>query len=146
MKCSTCEVEQPESAFYRRSDGGRSRSRCKRCTIEYVTRRDAALDEAGKARRAAQRRASRRRKATGWTQDEYDVALAAQNGCCAICRKSVILAADHHHETGHKRGLLCHNCNLGLGNFYDNPELLRAAAAYLEEHSTAYFNDVMQEA
>jgi hypothetical protein len=31
------------------------------------------------------------------------------------------------------RSLLCNNCNLGVGNFKDNPALMRAAADYIEE-------------
>jgi hypothetical protein len=44
------------------------------------------------------------------------------------------LAVDHDHKTGKVRKLLCHNCNRALGLLQDNPELLRKAASYVEEH------------
>jgi hypothetical protein len=45
-----------------------------------------------------------------------------------VCRFSV----DHDHQTGTVRGLLCNNCNRGLGRFKDSSELLEAAARYLK--------------
>lgn len=65
-----------------------------------------------------------------------------QGGRCAICERPenlgpglnrVILYVDHEHETGYMRGLLCHNCNTGIGQLRDNPELLRKAADYIEQ-------------
>lgn len=74
----------------------------------------------------------------GITPAQYEALLAAQGGRCAVCGASVGAAhqkrlhVDHDHRTGVIRGLLCGQCNNGIGRFGDNPELLRAAAAYLE--------------
>ena len=40
---------------------------------------------------------------------------------------------DHCHETGEFRGWLCHNCNSGLGRFYDDPDLLIKAIQYIQK-------------
>jgi len=53
---------------------------------------------------------------------------------CEICgRKDGLFRIDHDHKTGLVRGLLCHKCNIGLGCFDDNLELLKSAISYLEE-------------
>lgn len=63
------------------------------------------------------------------------------DGKCPICFRvhpSGLVARqphlDHDHKTGYVRGLLCYNCNVGLGLFKDNPTALRQAAVYLENH------------
>jgi hypothetical protein len=66
--------------------------------------------------------------------EDYNRLLANQNGGCAICATLPTdkqLAVDHDHVTGAVRGLLCSACNIGLGHFRDNPQLLRAAIDYL---------------
>ncbi len=72
---------------------------------------------------------------------EYERLSEAQGGLCALCREEgfvmkenhrVKLVVDHCHATGAVRGLLCHNCNRGLGLFQDSPSLLLAAAAYAQ--------------
>lgn len=71
----------------------------------------------------------------GITDAEYDAMLESQGGRCAICcrsRRGRRLAVDHCHATGAVRGLLCSSCNQTLGKMGDDPERLRAAAAYLE--------------
>ena len=62
----------------------------------------------------------------------------AQHGKCACCGEvREYLVVDHCHESGYVRGLLCQGCNQGLGFFRDNPQILRAAAAYLERSRAA---------
>jgi len=69
----------------------------------------------------------------GITLADYDAMLARQNGLCAICQKKPdrTLAVDHCHVTGRVRRLLCLRCNVGLGNFDDDPIRVLEAAAYL---------------
>ena len=70
------------------------------------------------------------------TIEAYEAMYRAQNGVCKICQEPCLsgkrLAVDHSHTTGTIRGLLCSKCNLGVGSFRDNPELLVAASEYLK--------------
>ncbi len=64
--------------------------------------------------------------------DQFDDLVRQQGGVCAICGRPDPEHVDHDHETGEVRGILCFNCNGGLGQFRDSIEALRAAAAYLD--------------
>ncbi|SNR50922.1 Recombination endonuclease VII [Blastococcus mobilis] len=61
--------------------------------------------------------------------------LDAQAGFCAICKTAPAVHVDHDHATGAVRALLCFNCNGGLGQFRDDPQLLHAAAYYVQFHT-----------
>lgn len=60
-----------------------------------------------------------------------------QHGVCAICHclpnPKRDFALDHDHESTQIRGLLCTSCNVGLGNFQHDPELLMNAIRYLQQ-------------
>jgi hypothetical protein len=71
----------------------------------------------------------------GITAADADAVLAAQGGLCAICRAAPAAHVDHDHATGAVRALLCFNCNGGLGQFKDDPDVLRAAAEYVQFHT-----------
>ena len=58
-----------------------------------------------------------------------------QGGVCAICQTNEPVHVDHDHVTGLVRGILCFNCNRGLGKLGDDPDLLRKALAYLHAHA-----------
>ena len=71
----------------------------------------------------------------GISSATYNELLRKQNGVCAIChchQRYQSLAVDHCHKTGKVRGLLCVNCNRGLGKFFDSPLRMRNAAEYIE--------------
>jgi hypothetical protein len=67
---------------------------------------------------------------------DYIDKLKNQGGLCKICNQECshgkALSLDHDHDTGQIRDLLCASCNLALGGFKDNPEMLRSALKYLE--------------
>lgn len=80
--------------------------------------------------------------------EDYREILERQGGRCAICRadaptdiRTDRFHVDHDHACcpGTRscgkctRGLLCHACNTALGNFKDDPEILRAALRYLSD-------------
>jgi hypothetical protein len=71
--------------------------------------------------------------------------LEEQGGLCVICRVSPAQHVDHDHATGAVRALLCFNCNGGLGQFKDDPFLLRVAAFYVEHHIQQQALAVLQE-
>lgn len=80
-----------------------------------------------------------REKTLGLAPGTLPEVLRKFKECCAICGatetpgKRASLHVDHCHRTGAIRGLLCGPCNLGIGKFNDDPELLLAAAAYLQQ-------------
>jgi len=77
----------------------------------------------------------RQLKKRGMSVEDYEAMLLRQGGVCGICRRPPgkrRLGVDHCHKTGHVRGLLCSNCNCGIGFYGDDARLTREATAYLE--------------
>jgi hypothetical protein len=70
--------------------------------------------------------------------EDLDEIYESQDHRCAICNVTEAegpknrFHVDHDHESGEVRGLLCQNCNIGLGKFKDNVEFLEQAIAYLK--------------
>jgi hypothetical protein len=93
----------------------------------YYRKHKEALSEKAKWRRQLKR--------YGLTKDQYTVMLAHQEHCCAICHDSLIgqlrVSTDHNHETNKVRGILCNDCNRGIGLLKDNSAVLTRAAHYV---------------
>lgn len=78
----------------------------------------------------------------GMSPADWDRLFEVQSGRCAICQlhedeAGGRLHVDHCHATGSVRGLLCRGCNTGIGKLREDPEIIRAAAAYVEHHKAA---------
>jgi hypothetical protein len=81
-------------------------------------------------------------KKYGLDLNKYKAIHDLQNGLCKICgnpetalqpngREVKDLCIDHCHKTQVVRGLLCHNCNAGIGHFMDDIKRLKSAIDYL---------------
>lgn len=102
---------------------------CKAAMSEYVRTPE---------RRSSQR--TRHLKATyGLTPEEWEVKWQSQNRACASCgvtprEDERRFHVDHNHDTGEVRGILCQGCNVALGSLGEDPERIRALAAYIESY------------
>ncbi len=133
-KCARCGTTKPVTQFpkcLRNPDG--LRYHCRLCANkidrEYYAR--------SQKRRFSQFAFYIKRR-HGVTSEQYGEVLKLQKGVCAICgklnpNKNRRLALDHCHTNGQFRGLLCGKCNIGIGQFNDNANLLRKAALYIEK-------------
>ncbi|MGW0735471.1 endonuclease VII domain-containing protein [Streptomyces sp. NPDC002851] len=116
-RCRGCGEVKPHSEWHRNasaSDG--LATLCKSCKAEKG-------------------RAHYLKREYGLTEAQRDELIAAQGGVCVICLNAPAVYVDHCHTTGKVRGVLCFNCNSGLGLLRDDPEAARRAAAYLEGNS-----------
>ena len=92
------------------------------------------------------------KKRYGITIDQYESLLAQRDGVCWICSRPQTskphnakhpnsLYVDHSHSSGLIRGLLCLNCNLGVGAFKDDAERIEQAVQYLAQRTTPDIGD-----
>lgn len=149
-RCTQCRKVKLVSEFRIRTRKiPRPRPQCKTCEAAYTSTRWAALSSEEKRARKAISRAKEKANEPVYRlqlirksikllglDSEQDLIIAAleKQKVCAICRGAprARLHIDHNHGTGKYRGLLCDNCNIGLGHFKDSPALLAKAIEYLK--------------
>lgn len=124
MRCPDCGVEKDPSMFPRdRSAKSGSKSYCKPC---HNARTRATIK-----RLHGDTRHYHYRQKYGIGRDDFERMKAAQGGLCPICRRREATQVDHDHDTGKVRGILCLNCNAGIGALRDDPRLVYEAVDYL---------------
>lgn len=149
-QCNKCKIIKPVE------DYSKLRSTCKKCIAEAARLYRKENKEEYKKHYTKWRRknpekmkaAYKKKKLAQYnlTESDYNRILLEQNNVCACCgqkettfdsRLNVLrtLAVDHDHLTGEVRGLLCTNCNNGLGRFKDNISLLQNAIDYLNKYN-----------
>lgn len=78
----------------------------------------------------------------GVTMEDKQEMLSQQGGVCACCGGVDSTAhgwhTDHDHETGKVRGVLCHHCNVMLGQAGDNLDRLLEGMHYLMKHGKKF--------
>ncbi|MCK5607318.1 hypothetical protein KAR91_35875 [Candidatus Pacearchaeota archaeon] len=71
----------------------------------------------------------------GMTVEQYNQMFADQNGVCFLCGKPELdrrLSVDHNHETGKIRSLLCRRCNMCVGIFENDIDLVKQILKYIK--------------
>lgn len=111
---------------------------CKPCKRAY----DKAWRSKRTPRSFREEKDRRLRHKYGISIDDYERLMVKQNGMCAVCGsegtetksgKRYALAVDHCHVSSGVRGLLCQDCNSGIGSLKDDIGLLERAIQYLRE-------------
>ena len=140
-RCSKCHEEKEITDFYiqrkaTKTTAAYAYSQCKVCSLKDSHLRYSPLrDYKFKLKRKY-----------GLSWDEYLVLYHSQQGRCKICDIFLQLPGninaermkagviDHSHDTGKIRGLLCVNCNVGIGLLQDDLDIVEKAFKYLKVH------------
>lgn len=139
--CTKCRENKPIKDFSERKDRKSGyRSECKNC--QNITSERWRKNNRSKFLNSVKEASLKR--AFNISLNEYKKLFKDQKGLCAICNKKeqrkignkiCDLSVDHDHKTGKVRGLLCNQCNNGIGRFKDNITYLEKAIDYLKRRS-----------
>lgn len=146
IRCPSCDQWKVLDEFHKWNKGLYGASRyCKLCSNEkarrnHVENRAKGTDGWDKHREGYRDRYYK--KYYGISLQEFEEKFLQQDCKCAICEVLLDIDEDsrkahldHCHESGKIRGILCVNCNQGIGSMKENIFILNKAIMYLEEHS-----------
>ena len=125
IRCPSCGEHKPPDDFGRNraTKSGRG-TYCKPCHNR--------IGRANREKHHGSTRAYWLKRRYGIDAVQVEWLILSQGGLCAVCGKHPAVHVDHDHGTGLVRGILCFNCNRGLGKLREDPALMRVAVDYLE--------------
>lgn len=126
--CTKCHIRKPFAEFYKQTNNASGvSSQCRYCIIlnacEYAKNRSELF----------KRKQLLKKYSEPVDTAKYKEIIEAEE--CQICGKksASTLHVDHCHSSNKVRGVLCMECNLGLGKFKDDLNLLEKAITYLKQ-------------
>lgn len=135
-KCPKCGMLKDTSEFNKNSSSPDGlQGYCKVCQSESARVSNKKHIEHRRLNNSRWRRSS----LYGLSEEAFNEMVERSNNLCSICGTEFTktgkgrMAIDHDHATGKVRGLICHNCNIGLGHFKDSIDALERAIEYLKE-------------
>ena len=153
-KCTKCGIQKDLSEFYKRPERKSGyHSSCKKCSMKRNEKwRQNNKEKAysyNKKWKAANETSRKEKDADTRYKKKYGIdtetvcGMLESQGGCAICGKRLEVRSksiesravvDHCHDTGRVRGILCNNCNTGIGHLKDDPDIVKSALDYLIRH------------
>ena len=133
--CTGCGESLTQSQFYYKQN--KLVQPCKQCTkdlnnnITFLECHDR-LKQLRTDWNARNKIRNRCRRYDDFSESDYKILYEIQKGRCAICKLANDLHIDHDHKSGRVRGLLCGQCNRGIGCFFENQTYMVNAADYIE--------------
>lgn len=128
MTCSECKQEKTAKDFHKNVSNVTGRAgQCRKC-INKIRSKNVEYKR--------KKMINSKMAVYKLTEKEY-YALLEKHSVCAICGKkpSKPLCIDHNHATHKVRGLLCKNCNFGIGYLKEDVSIFQKAIEYLIKHS-----------
>ena len=123
-RCPQCRATKPIEEFVRnRSAPGGRGAYCKPCHNQ--------ISRANREKHHGSNRSFWLKRRYGVDAVQVEWMILQQGGVCAICKERSAKHVDHDHVAGKVRGILCFNCNRGLGYFKDDWVRMCQAADYL---------------
>lgn len=137
--CKYCNIEKTLDRFSKKSNSKTGYAyKCKDCHNKYV--REVWYKKNAKKQIIASKRWKEKNRAkvlsTRYNIDKNSIEelILEKKGKCFICgKKDNNLCFDHCHKKNKARGFLCKKCNLGIGYFNDDVDILKSAIKYLNK-------------